>query len=246
MSLTGNNYVTSGNFGWRISLSYGEFENQIATKFHRVVSLLDSEQANNEFKKMIKTNEWADKETTLLLHLTLTLIRSPQVKSLIYDNEKLPNLLKPIFYRLTTTSPEMAVKLAEDHLIGADLEIALQFLKTGSESGLKLIAEHLLNTYQLRVYKTKGEQRLFLSDSPILIKEFEDTDYLFPISPNTCVGTTRIQIKEEQILTYNQIIYLTDNEIDKINKRIIQNTKKTLIVQNSSDINFVEKALKNT
>lgn len=130
---------------------------------------------------MIKTNEWADKETTLLLHLTLNLIRSPKVKSLIYDSEAFPDFLKPIFYRLMTTSQTMAVNLAKDHLIGYELETALQFLKTSPESGLQLIAEHLFNKFQLRVYKTAGEKKI--SDTPILIQEFKDTDYLLPITP---------------------------------------------------------------
>lgn len=224
--------------------SYSKFENEIAKKFRRIISLLDSNQADQELKKMIKTNEWADKEVTLLLHLTLNLIRSPQVKSLIYDSKTFPDFLKPIFYRLMTTSQTMAVNLAKDHLIGDELETAMQFLKTSSESGLQLIAEHLFNKFQLRVYKAKGEKKIFFSDSPILIQEFKDTDYLIPITPSICIGATPIQIKDNNILITNHITYLNDYEVERINKKIVLNAQETLVIHHRSDINFIEKIMK--
>ncbi|GLV65927.1 hypothetical protein Bmyc01_45960 [Bacillus mycoides] len=42
---------------------------------------------------MIQSNEWFDKEAALLSHLILTLIRSPHLKNLIYDNEEIPNMI---------------------------------------------------------------------------------------------------------------------------------------------------------
>ncbi|WP_117161196.1 DUF4238 domain-containing protein [Paraliobacillus sp. X-1268] len=223
-----------------MELAYRGFENYTAPKFRRLVSLLESEDADSEFNTMIKTNEWADKEATLLFHLILTLIRSPQVKNLVFDDEKIPEFLKPIFYRLLTTSQVMAVKLAKEHLRGNELEVALHFLKTSSESGLKTLAEHLMNNFQLRIYKTKGVKKLFLSDRPILIQEFKDTDYLLPISPNVCVGTTKLQTKGKKIFICNQIVYLSDDEVKNINQKIVKKAEGMLIIQKDSDIESVK------
>ncbi|MCU5591031.1 hypothetical protein OCF18_03260 [Bacillus mobilis] len=68
----------------------------------------------------------------------MTLIRSPHLKNLIYNNEEIPNFMKPIFYRLMTSNQGMAVKLAMEALIGDELEIALHFLKTSSENVIKI------------------------------------------------------------------------------------------------------------
>ncbi|PFH71650.1 hypothetical protein COI61_25230 [Bacillus cereus] len=102
------NYVNRNE----VEKMYSKLEDSIARKFHRIISLLKSEEADVEFKKMIQTNEWFDKEATLLSHLILTLIRSPHLKNLIYDNEEIPNFMKPIFYRLMNSNQGMAVKLA--------------------------------------------------------------------------------------------------------------------------------------
>ncbi|WP_319805916.1 DUF4238 domain-containing protein [Bacillus cereus] len=72
---------------------YSKLEDSIARKFHRIISLLKSEEADVEFKKMIQTNEWFNKEAALLSHLILTLIRSPHLKNLIYNNEEIPNFM---------------------------------------------------------------------------------------------------------------------------------------------------------
>lgn len=234
------NYVNRNE----IENGYSKLENSIAPKFRRVVTLLSSEVADVDFKQMINTNEWADKEATLLLHLIFTLIRSPHLKDFIYDKEEIPNFMKPIFYRLMATSQGMAVELAKELLSGNELEIALQFLKTNSDSILGILIEHIMNNFQLRIYKTKGEKKFFLSDRPILIQEFEGTDYLLPISPNICIGTTDLQpVKKNKISVYSQIIYLSDDDVKNINKKIIKNTDEMLIIQNNEDIEFVKKCL---
>ncbi|MEE3950120.1 DUF4238 domain-containing protein [Bacillus wiedmannii] len=234
------NYVNRNE----IENGYSKLENSIAPKFRRVVKLLGSEEADVDFKKMIKTNEWADKEAALLLHLIFTLIRSPHLKNFIYSKEEIPDFMKPIFYRLMATSQGMAVELAKEHLSGNELEIALQFLKTNSDSVLGTLIEHMMNNFQLRIYKIKGEKKFFLSDRPILIQEFEGTDYLLPISPNICIGTTDLQpVKGNKISVYSQIIYLSDDDVKNINKKIIKNTDEILIIQDNEDVDFVKEWL---
>ena len=105
--------------------------------------------------------EWQRNETNLFVHLIFTLIRSPHLKNMVYEKKETPDFMKPIFYRLMTTTPENAVKLAKSHLIGDELEIALHSLKTSPEGGLQVLIEHLMNNFQLRIYKTSEEKNSF-------------------------------------------------------------------------------------
>ncbi|HDR7646150.1 TPA: DUF4238 domain-containing protein [Bacillus mycoides] len=222
--------------------NYSKLEGSIANGFHELVELLESDKADIKFNNIVKDKieEWAKYETVLLLHLILTLIRSPHLKNLIYDNKETPDFMKPIFYRLMTTTPENAVKLAKNHLIGDELEIALHSLKTSPEGGLQVLYEHLMSNFQLRIYKTRGEKKFFLSDRPILVNKFEEADYVLPISPNICIGATPLQIKEDEISVYSQISCLSDDDVNRINKKIIENAEKMLIIQSDADIEFIK------
>ncbi|MGG4308756.1 DUF4238 domain-containing protein [Bacillus anthracis] len=231
---TGGEYVNRNE----IEDIYSKFENSIAHSFREFVPLLASDEIEVEFKKKFTTIEWQRNETNLLEHLIFTLIRSPHLKNLIYDKKETPDFMKPIFYRLMTTTPENAVKLAKNHLIGDELEIALHSLKTSPKGGLQVLCEHMMNNFQLRIYKTRGDKKFFLSDRPILVNKFEEANYVLPISPTICIGATPF---EGECSPYNQITYLSDDDVNRINKKIIENTEKMLIIQSEADIEFVKK-----
>lgn len=222
--------------------NYSKLENSIARRFRKLIDVLESDKADIEFNKIVKdkTVEWAKDETNLLFHLILTLIRSPHLKNLIDDNKEIPDFMKPIHYLLMTTGQNTAVKFAKELYIGDKLEYALHFLKTNPESGLKLIYEHLMNNFQLRIYKIRGEKNFFLSDRPILVNKFEEADYVLPISPKICIGTTPLKIKKGKVSIYSQITYMSDDDVKRINKKIIENTEKTLIIQSNADLEFVK------
>ncbi|MYW23031.1 DUF4238 domain-containing protein [Bacillus thuringiensis] len=222
---------------------YSKIENSIAHSFREFVPLLASNEVEVEFKKNFATIEWQRNETNLLEHLIFTLIRSPHLKNLIYDKKETPDFMKPIFYRLMTTTRENAEKLAKNHLIGDKLEIALHSLKTSPQGGLQVLYEHLMNNFQLRIYKTRGEKKFYLSDRPILVNKFEEADYVLPISPNICIGAIPLQIIEGKI--FSQITYLSDDDVNRINKKIIENAEKMLIIQSEADIEFVKEWKKN-
>ncbi|MED1024220.1 DUF4238 domain-containing protein [Bacillus mycoides] len=226
----------------KIEDTYSKLEGSISSSFHKLVELLESDKADIEFNKMVKitTEEWAKNETNLLLHLILTLIRSPHLKNLIDDDKEILDFMKPIHYLLMTTGQNTAVKFAKELYIGDKLEYALHFLKTNSESAFQKLFEHLMSKFQLRIYKTRGEKKFFLSDRPILVNIFEEADYVLPISPKICIGTIPLQIKEGNVSIYSQIKYLSDDDVNRINKRIIENTEKMLIIQSDADLEFVK------
>ncbi|MDF9614194.1 hypothetical protein P5763_19305 [Bacillus cereus] len=47
-------------------------------------------------------------------------------------------------------------------------------------------------------------------------------------------------MKKNKVLIYTQILYLSDEEVNNINKKIIKNTEKMLIIQSDSDLEFVK------
>ncbi|PFJ07531.1 DUF4238 domain-containing protein [Bacillus thuringiensis] len=221
----------------KIENIYSKIENSIAHSFREFVPLLASDEVDVEFKKNFATKEWQRNETNLLEHLIFTLIRSPHLKNLIYENTEIPILIKPIFYRLVTTTRENAIELANELYIEDELKYVLRFLKTSPEGGLKLLYEYVMNNFQLRIYKIRGEKKFFLSDRPILVNKVEEADYVLPISPNICIGATPF---EGEPSPYNQIIYLSDDDVNRINKNIIENTEKMLIIQSDTDLEFVK------
>ncbi len=222
---------------------YSKLESDISKKFKSLIDLLLSNQSNSEFQNMIKTNDWASKEAALLTHISLTLIRSPYIKNLFYENEIIPVFMRSIMYRQIIGSQMMAVEHARSHLYGEELEIALHFLKENSNSGLRDIFEHLMNNYQLEIYKSDGKEQFFLGDNPILVKKFEEIDYLIPIAPNLCLGTTELRLQNGLVPIKANFNIIDDNMVRKINQLTMQNARKTVIVSNEKDLNIAKKLL---
>lgn len=113
---------------------------------------------------------------------------------MVYEKKETPDFMKPIFYRLMTTTPENAVKLKQEPSYRRRIGDCLAFFKTSPEGGLQVLFEHLMNNFQLRIYKTRGEKKFFLSDRPILVNKFEEADYVLPIAPTICIGATPLKV----------------------------------------------------
>lgn len=219
---------------------YSKFENDISKKFKSLIGLLLSNKSTSEFHHMIKTNEWSSNEAALLTHIALTLIRSPYIKDLIYENDNIPMFMKAIMYRQIIGSQMMAVDHAKSHLNGDELEIALGFLKGNNESGIQIIFEHLMNNYQLEIYMSDGKEKFFLGDNPILVNKFEDIDYLIPIAPSICLGTAKLRLQNNHVLIKPSFNIVDDSMVRKINHLTLQNARQTIIVSAKKDLDIVK------
>lgn len=219
---------------------YSKFENDISKKFKSLIELLLSNKSTSDFLCMIKTNEWPSNEAALLSHIALTLIRSPYIKKLFYDNDNIPVFMKSIMYRQIIGSQMMAVEHARSHLNGEELEIALHVLKGNSDSGIQVILEHLMNNYQLEIYMSEGKGNFFLGDNPILVNKFEDIDYLIPIAPSLCLGTTKLRLQNNRVLIKSNFNIVDDNMVRKINHLSLRNARQTVIVSTKKDLDIVK------
>ncbi|GIN87573.1 hypothetical protein J6TS2_39590 [Heyndrickxia sporothermodurans] len=148
-----------------------------------------------------------------------------------------------ILYRHLTTSQANASELAKELYDGQELEDILYFVKKDGTSGLQILAEHLMNNYQVHVYQAAQESKFYLVDNPVLVHQFDDIDYLFPISPKVCLGLVKIATYEDILLVSNSIYILGDNDVERINKKLVQNTDKLIIVSYSFDLDFVKKVV---
>lgn len=209
---------------------YSKFENDISKKFMPLIEFLLSNKSASDFLRMIKTNEWPSNEAALLSHIAITLIRSPYIKNLFYDNDNIPVLMKSIMYRQIIGSQMMAVEHARSHLNGEELEIALKVLKGNSDSEIQVILEHLMNNYQLEIYISDGKEKFFLGDNPILVNKFEDIDYLIPIAPSLCLGTTKLRLQSNHVLIKSNFNIVDENMVRKINHLTLRNARQTVIV----------------
>lgn len=222
--------------------SYKVFEDYVDKKLKRFVDIMMKDDFQKTYTSMIegkRNTQWATMEAGLLFHLIITLIRSPKVKELIY-NSNFPEFMKPIIYRQMTSGKMMAVELSKNLLQGQKLEIALHFLKEENRDGLEILAKHLMEGYQLRIFRVSGEENLYLSDEPIIIQKFSDADYVLPVSPKLCIGAVKIKLNGNMIQIDSKVYNLTNEEVKEVNYSSVQNATNIVIVQKKEDLENVK------
>lgn len=235
----------SGNYILRNAIedAYSSFESGIKPNFQEFIDLSKHDDFQDKFIEIIQNERWAAIESSLLFHLIITLIRGKGVKNLVYSNSNLKDNETHIMYLLFTTSRVKTVEYAKKMYLGQDLEDILLFIKNSSEDPLKVLFEHIMNNYQIRVHKTSGNKRFFLSDNPVIVQRFEGEDYHLPISPEICIGLIPIKMNGDKILIENAIYYMSDKNVERINEQLILNTDKLLIISREDDLEFISNIL---
>lgn len=229
-----------------IEETYSLMESEISPKFQKILNIISSENYRENFIKIVRSNEWAEIETSLLLYLALILIRGQKTKNITYLNSKFSNNEQHIFHLLATTSKFQTVKFAKKLYVGDELEKILYFIKNNPIEGtLYTLVNHIMRNYQIRVCKTVGEKNLFLSDNPVIIQKFEGEDYVLPISPSVCIILIPIKIEDNQAIIDTNIYSLSDDHVAKINEQSVLNTDRLIIISDKRDLLFVENIKRN-
>jgi len=86
----------------------------------------------------------------------------------------------------------------------------------------------------------KGREIFFLGDNPILVNKFEDIDYLIPIAPSLCLGTTKLRLQNNRVLIKSNFNIVDDNMVRKINHLTLRNARETVIVSTKKDLDIVK------
>lgn len=231
----------NGNYVLRNSIedTYSSIEDKIKPNFQEFIDLSKHDDFQDKFVEIIQNERWAEIESSLLFYLIITLIRGKEVKNLVYSNSNLKDSEKYIMYLLFTTSQVYTAKFAKSMYLGQDLEDILLFIKNSSEEPLKVLVEHIMSNYQIRIHKTLGNKKFFLSDNPVIIQKFEGEDYHLPISPEICIGLIPIKMNGDEVLIENTIYHMRDENVERINEQLVLNTDMLLIISNEDDLESI-------
>lgn len=112
-------------------------------------------------------------------------------------------------------------------------------MKQEDREALEIVAKHIMENYQLRIYRISGESNLFLADEPIIIRKFSD-DYVLPISPKLCIGAVKLRTDGVMWQVDSQVFNLTDDEVREINLSSVQNATNLVIIQKEEDLEFIK------
>lgn len=220
---------------------YSSWESEISPKLRKFLTVTSNNNFRKNFIEIVNNKEWADIETSLLSYLVLILIRGKEVKNITYSNTKLSSNEQHILHLLMTTSQFQTIEFAKKLYSGQELENILYFIKNDTTQGiLSNLTNHIMKKYQIRICKTVGEKKLFLSDNPVIIQKFEGEDYILPISPNICIILIPINIKDDVIKIDTHIYSLYDNHVDKINEQSVLNTDSLIIISEERDLEFIK------
>ncbi|MFQ9320639.1 MAG: DUF4238 domain-containing protein [Enterococcus durans] len=233
---------SSNNYVHRNSLEddYSFFENYMSPDFKRFLELTKRPNFQCEFIKIIKNNEWAQIEAVLLFYLGTLLIRGKNVKKFFHSNSKISTDYNYIMYLLATTSKSYTAEFAKEMFMGQELEVILQFIREEDNNPVSRLMEHLMENYQIRIYMTKGNKKLFLSDNPVIVQKLKDQDYILPLSPSVCMILVPIKLKQGIISVDSKIYSLSDEDVDKLNEYSVLNSHRLVIISNEENLKFVE------
>ncbi|WP_238907671.1 DUF4238 domain-containing protein [Clostridium sp. YIM B02506] len=224
---------------------FAVMESELASKVEDLFEVLYDERCNDRLRRMYITGEWEHLSVYLMLHLTLSMVRLPKFKEIIFNKHELSLEIKQIFYKELLFGKIEAEILASKNFKNKDLDTIFEVIKFNDtfSGGINELMNHLVNNYFIEIYKAPTEKKFFLSDYPIIINEIEDVDYFMPLSSNFAIAMKKI-VKNGQC-SIRILPEVSERMIDAINKFIIGNATRVIIVQNmtSLDLDFIRAIL---
>lgn len=216
----------------RTENKFADMESELASKIEYLFGILNDENCKDRLRNMYLTEEWESLSVYLMFHLTLVMIRNPKLKEIVFNKDKLPLEMKQLFYKELLFGKKEAKVLALKQFQDSELDIILKLLenKADFDGGVNELMNYLINNYFVEVYKVPIEKKFFLSDDPIIVNEIEGIDYFMPLSSDVAIAMKRIpnsgQCNIEILPT------VSEKMVDGINKIIIKNATRVIIVQN--------------
>ncbi len=181
-------------------------------------------------------------DTILALLISLQLVRTPQMKDIVFNNQ-IPTIVpsdKPLFdnaiYLMAIDSIDKGLQyLSNNGLPISDYGVE----RLGKKSLLDDVACFILRDCSFYIVKTTNIH-FVLTDNPILIGQFDDALYLFPVTPQYAIVCTRLDKIEERY--GGRVHIIEDSMTNTLNKLMIDNTDR-IIVYNNADKDYVTKTL---
>lgn len=182
----------------------------------------------------------AEDEACIGTILALLIVRHPDMRKLSRGgcDEGVFKIFNELFYQYSLLGKGHLDKFIEKLKIPD--EVAQMFER---KSPFEFFVSWLLSNCWFSAGIIEGERCFYLSDSPVLILNAIDIKYALPVSPKICLYVSEMNNEE-----YNgacQIIQTSDQTINIINRKSIQNSKKIIASQNFSEEDkvFIKDAL---
>ena len=174
----------------------------------------------------------------LAILISLQLVRTPYIKNLHFENDfqtlfsEDKKMFDSAIYIMAINSIENGLQYLYDNGLNIS-ESSKQ--KIGLKSLFDIIASYILSSCDF--YLIKAEKSHFIiSDNPILINEYDDALYIFPISPQYAIVCSRLDNIDEQ--DAGSLHVIKDEMINKLNLIQIKNADR-IVVFNESDKDYV-------
>lgn len=219
---------------------YSDLESYISPFYNKFLEMSKEGNFDIIFKEIVESEEWAEIESSLLMYLMLLLVRGKGIKKISYSKSDLPKKHKDILHLLLTTNNFVTAEFAKKIYYGEELEEILQFIKENGNNMWDTLKKHIMENYQIRVFKVNETNRLFLSDNPVIIQKFEGEDYILPLSPELCIILVPLNVVEDSWKIDTKIFGLDNKAVNKINAQSIKNTHKLIIISGENDLEFVK------
>lgn len=219
---------------------YSDSESYISPFYNKFLEMSKEGNFDIIFKEIVESEEWAEIESSLLMYLMLLLVRGKGIKKISYSKSDLPKKHKDILHLLLTTNNFVTAEFAKKIYYGEELEEILQFIKENGNNMWDTLKKHIMENYQIRVFKVNETNRLFLSDNPVIIQKFEGEDYILPLSPELCIILVPLNVVEDSWKIDTKIFGLDNKAVNKINAQSIKNTHKLIIISGENDLEFVK------
>ena len=210
---------------------FANIEGMLSSELHRIISKIESD-------KILDGKD----DTILALLVSLQLVRIPKMKDIVFNNQ-IPTIIpsdKPIFDNAIYLMAIDSIDKGLQYLDNNGLPISdFGKEKLGKRSLIDDVACFILRDCSFYFVKTTNIH-FVLSDNPILIGQFDDALYIFPVTPQYAIVCTRSDKIDER--NDGRVHIIEDSMTDTINKLMIENTDR-IVVYNLADKDYVIKTL---
>lgn len=230
----------------RMEDRFEQLEDVVSKYIEETLEIVKRENSKQEIEKMINNGEWDKLTIYLMLHLTLTIVRTPSMKEIVFKNEKYSQETNHVFYNDLLWGESEAKILSQKLFIGDDKANIDKAIEMGENRGsINVFLNYLANNHYLELCLTPDNKTYYLTDSPVIVNHFSDIDYFLPLSPRIAMVLRRIPSDNYFI---SILPVLSSEQVDLLNGCLVKKADKTVIVQNMSDedFEFIKKARSTT
>lgn len=181
-----------------------------------------------------------ENEACMSMIIAMLSVRHPDKRKLFRgkSDEGIFKLINELHYQHSITGNGHLNKFLKELNIPTKLVQAFE-----GQSPFEFFTSWLLSNCWFSAGIIEGKRCFYLSDSPVLILNGKDIKYALPVSSKICIYVS--EMNNDEYKGACRIIRATDQTIDNINRKSIQNSKKIIASQKftEEDKRFIKETL---